>query len=255
VIDAEHYPGSRTFVGRLLRLPLSIVPKTTVVPILQGPLRGKRWIVGSGIHRLWLGSYERAKMNLAAQLTRGGDVVFDVGANVGIYTLLFSDRVGPAGQVIAFEPSPGNVVYLEKHLDLNRASNVRVVGEAVSSSVGQARFNTTSSCAGRIESGGDLQVTTTTIDSFVEATGLVPSLMKIDVEGAEADVLKGANKTLRDIGPQILLATHSKAIHQTCMALLVNHGYTVEEVRAGRTVYEDELLARRPSDAARMKSA
>ena len=143
MLNVEHYPGSGTFLGRMLRLPLSLVPKTAVVPILQGPLKGKRWIVGSGIHRLWLGSYEPSKMAVAAELTSTGAIVFDIGANVGIYTLLFSARAGQSGRVVAFEPSPRNVAYLKQHLTLNDASNVEVVEAAVSDAVGRSSFDDT----------------------------------------------------------------------------------------------------------------
>ena len=54
--------SDRRFFGRTLRLPLRLVPKSAVVPILQGPLRGKRWIAGSSTHGCWLGTYELAKV-------------------------------------------------------------------------------------------------------------------------------------------------------------------------------------------------
>ena len=249
MLDAEHYPDSKTVLGRILRLPLSLVPKTAVVPILHRPLRGKRWIAGSGIHRLWLGSYEPFKMVFAADLTHPGAVVFDIGANVGIYTLLFSDRVTASGRVVAFEPSPRNVVYLEKHLALNGASNVDVVNAAVSDIRGYSAFDATSgSCTGHLEPSGGLLVRTTTIDHFVESSGLRPSLIKVDVEGSEADVLRGATGTLRSTRPQILLATHSADIKQTCTDLLVEWGYQVDELSDGSTVFADELIARPRGD-------
>ena len=245
MLNVEHYPGNGTFLGRILRLPLSLVPKTAVVPILQGPLRGKRWIAGSGIHRLWLGCYEPFKMALAAELTRPATVVFDVGANVGIYTLLFGDRVGPAGRVVAFEPAPRNVEYLRKHLALNGTSNVEIVEAAVSNAVGRSSFDDTAdSCAGRLESTGALLVRTTTIDHFVQDSGLHPSLIKIDVEGAEGDVLRGALKTLNQGRPTILLATHSHAVKRTCTDILVACGYDIQELENGGSVTEsDELIA------------
>jgi len=245
VIDFDNYPGSKTVLGRLLRLPLAAIPKTAIVPILNGPLKGKRWIVGSGIHRLWLGSYEPAKMNLAAKLVNRGDVVFDIGANVGIYTLLFSEAIGRPGRVFAFEPSPLNVRHLERHLELNRVWNVEVVEVAVSDSSGTATFDTTSgSCTGRLETGGDLAVDTTTIDEFVGANHVRPSLIKIDVEGSEALVLRGAARTLRELRPQILLATHSADIKRECLDILAGHDYDVREIADGGVVHADELVAR-----------
>ena len=87
--------SNRSVAGRLLRLPLALIPPALAMPVLQGPLRGYRWIVGSSNHGCWLGSYEYAKQRLFAQMVRSGDVVFDVGANVGFYTLLAACRVGP----------------------------------------------------------------------------------------------------------------------------------------------------------------
>lgn len=65
-----------------------------VVPVLQGSLRGRKWIVGSSNHGCWLGSYEWKKQRLFTRTVSSGDVVFDIGAHVGFYTLLASVLVG-----------------------------------------------------------------------------------------------------------------------------------------------------------------
>src|SRR5580765_1322501 len=93
-----------TLIGKLLRAPLRLLPRTAAVPILQGPLRGKKWIVGSGTHGCWLGSYEYDKQKLFQKTVRSGDVVYDVGANAGFYSLLASLLVGEKGHVYSFEP-------------------------------------------------------------------------------------------------------------------------------------------------------
>ena len=109
-----------SWLGRVLRFPLRLLPPETIVPILQGRLRGKRWIVGSGNHGCWLGSYEYEKRRAFEQTISAGNIVFDVGAHVGFYTLLASTLVGPTGRVVAFEPAPRNLRYLKEHLRLNR---------------------------------------------------------------------------------------------------------------------------------------
>jgi len=190
-------------------------------------------------------------MKLAASLTGDKDVVFDIGANVGIYTLLFSDRVGPTGRVVAFEPSVRNVAQLRRHLELNHAENVDVVEGAVSDVVGQSAFSDISgSCTGRLDADGDVLVMTTTIDHFVQSSGLSPSLIKIDVEGSEADVLRGAIGTLRHNRPLLLVATHSPAVKSRCAMLLIDCGYHVDRISDGRMVHEDELIGRPLSDLA-----
>src|SRR5260370_14004540 len=106
--------------GKLLRLPLKLVPEDMVLSVIQGSLRGMRWISGSSRHGCWLGSYEHRKQRLFATMIEKGTIVWDIGANVGFYTLIASKK---AGRVIAVEPLPENLSYLEKHIRLNRISN------------------------------------------------------------------------------------------------------------------------------------
>ena len=96
----------RSFWGRLLRLPLRLIPKRMAMPILQGRLRGTKWIVGAGEHGYWLGSYEMNKRLAFEREIPNGAVLFDIGANVGYFSLLAAKLVGPEGRVYAFEPLP-----------------------------------------------------------------------------------------------------------------------------------------------------
>src|ERR1051326_9094519 len=114
-------------IGRLLRLPLRFIPEDMVIPILQGPLQGKKWIAGSSDHRCWLGSYEYMKQKLFQSVVTPGHVIYDIGANVGFYTLLSSVLVGEKGKVIAFEPLASNAVTLVRHLRLNNVKNASVI--------------------------------------------------------------------------------------------------------------------------------
>jgi hypothetical protein len=74
---------NQNILGKILRSPLRLIPPKTVLPILQGKLRGKKWIVGSGQHGAWLGSYEYEKQLLFQQIVQEGNVVYDLGANNG----------------------------------------------------------------------------------------------------------------------------------------------------------------------------
>jgi FkbM family methyltransferase len=244
MIDVDRCPGSQTRLGRFLRAPLSLVPKTAVMPILQGPLRGKKWIVGSGIHRLWLGSYEPEKMTLAATLVRSGDTVFDIGANVGIYTLLFSQAVGDHGHVVALEPSSRNIDFLRQHLRLNEVGNVSVIEAAASATTGTARFDATGDpCTGHLATDGAFEVPTMTVDEIVRADDRRPTLLKIDVEGAELDVLAGADMTLQQLRPRVLLATHSTRLKEACVDYLGRRGYRIAPVIGTSVAAADELVA------------
>ena len=93
------------WLGKLVRVPLRLIPRSTVLPILQGPGRGLRWIVGSYNHGCWLGSYEYEKQLALRELVHAGDVVYDLGAHVGYFSIILSRLVGPTGMVYSFEPN------------------------------------------------------------------------------------------------------------------------------------------------------
>jgi FkbM family methyltransferase len=220
-----------TRAGKLLRLPLQLIGPSTVVRVLQGPLCGKKWIAGSTVHGCWLGTYERTKVSRFAASLSPGDIVFDLGANVGLYSLLAAVRVGCAGQVIAFEPLARNLRYLRAHLQLNSAHNVRVVGKAVSDRTGSGFFRESRSASmGCLSEEGTLVVDTITLDDFLRSGGPAPQCIKIDVEGAEAKVLAGGQETLTRYRPVIFLALHSRSLHELCVEQLQSHGYECEQL-------------------------
>ena len=225
-------------LGKLLRLPLRVVPKRAVVPVLQGELRGMRWIVGSSTHGCWLGTYEHQTQRLFASLVPANGTVYDIGANVGFYTLLAATR---AKRVIAVEPLAENVAYLKRHLDLNGVFNVEVWPAAVADKEGEEPFAAAGDRSqGTLGAEGPM-VRTITLDRLCEICG-PPALIKVDVEGAEYRVLQGAQKCLAEHRSTILMSTHSISLHLTCLTLLTNSGYDVQQVG------NDGLLARgRPS--------
>lgn len=216
-----------------MRLPLRLVPRDRVVRILTGGLRGWKWITGSATHGAWIGTYERDAQRVFHDLIRPGAVVYDVGANVGFFTLLGARLAGSEGIVFAFEPLPRNVEILNRHIALNGVPNVRVLAIALSSQSGTARFQAASDAAmGTLTENGDLEVRVETIDGLVEGgTLLPPAFLKIDVEGAEYDVLTGAEKTLRRERPAILLSTHGSARHARCAELLEGFGFALRLLR------------------------
>lgn len=95
---------SKSLRGKLLRLSLRLVPPGTIVPILSGGLRGKKWIVGSSIHGCWLGTYEYEKQVIFSNSVSPKSTGFDIGGNVGFYTLLASKRVGPDERSLYLSP-------------------------------------------------------------------------------------------------------------------------------------------------------
>ncbi len=241
-------------LGRLLRWPLSFIPGETVLPILQGKLKGRKWVVGASKHGCWLGSYEYHKRRLFEQFIREGDTVYDVGAHVGFYTLLASILTGPMGRVYAFEPFPRNIRYLERHLALNRVNNVTVFEAAVTDTEGWADFQESDShMEGRVSHGGSLRVKTVSLDRLVAGeTILPPDIIKVDAEGAESAVLSGAGKILVDFRPVILLATHGEGPRRDCVNLLTSSGYRFKPAPGSNTELLDEIIAWHPTNAPRI---
>jgi FkbM family methyltransferase len=142
---------------------------------------------------------------------RSADVVFDIGANVGLYTVLLSKRVGDAGQVIAFEPEPHTFDHLMANLQLNERKNVRCFRKALGERTGQASLFTGSVIGGgslvHSQGGGhgEEAVEIAQGDELVAAEKLpTPRVVKIDVEGYEHAVIQGLRHTLSEPGCKML---------------------------------------------------
>ncbi len=139
------------------------------------------------------GRHERAALDLFASVLAPGQVVLDIGAWIGMYTLLASRRVGPQGHVYAFEPNPASRAVLSANLERNRAENVTVVPAAVFDEPGRAWLRweaLAQSPQTEIDRrAGDLEVPAVALAAFCATNEISPSVIKIDVEGAESDVL------------------------------------------------------------------
>jgi len=208
--------------GRLVRLPLSLVPNNKIVPILTGINKGMKWITGSGTSRAcWLGNYEADHLTALTKLVRPGMTVYDVGANAGFYTLAFSRLVGSSGRVFAFEPEATNVQFLRRHVKVNRLKNVTIVQVAISSQAGMVPFEG-SFGTGSIAQESFYLVPSISLDQF---EGPQPSFIKMDIEGAEVLALRGARGVLGTSRPALCIATHSEELKRESKTLLASLGY------------------------------
>lgn len=239
----------RSFIGKLLRLPLKLIPRGMLLPILQGRFRGMKWIVGAGEHGYWLGSYELNKRLAFEREVQPGSVVYDIGANVGYFSLLASVLVGPEGQVFAFEPLPRNIHYLRRHLQVNRIKNIKVIEAAVSDHDGEASFSRgPSSAMGHLAAEGEIRAKMVCLDSLVAMEKIAPpGVIKLDVEGAEYDVLRGARLLLEAYCPIIFLDTHDRKAHHFTIALLDELGYRFEILDGKELPETRELIAFPPA--------
>ena len=215
------------------------------MPILQGKLRGKKWIIGSSNIECALGSYEYEKRILFEKIISKSMVVYDIGANVGFYTLLASELVGKSGKVIAFEPMPGNLKCLRKHLEINKCTNVMVIDAAVSDKCGTVRFSEgQNNSVGHISENGNLAFNAVSIDTLIRDEIIAPpNCIKMDIEGAELLALKGAKSMLINYNPNILLATHSPELHISCCDFLISLGYKLKALCGDDLNNTDEIFA------------
>ena len=199
-------------------------------PILVGPLRGSYWSLGSRgkLARVFLGTYEPRVTSWFLENVSAGDSMFDVGANVGYYTVLAGRVVGDSGQVVAIEPALKNVHNLHNNVRINHLTNVKIFHGAAGDKNATVRFHSGAGTGtGHISKEGQTEIPMRSLDDLATAYDVVPTTLKIDVEGAELHVLRGATRLLTEAKPNILLSTHGQAAHERCLSLLRDFGYTV----------------------------
>jgi FkbM family methyltransferase len=214
------------------------------LPIMAGPLSGSRWLVASGgkVLRMICGTYESAQTRLFERHVLTDSIVFDLGANVGYYTLLAA-KLARRGHVVAFEPEPRNAAFLRANIAANRCRNITVRELAVAGVSGTARFKLgRGSGTGALSCEGALHVKLVSLDEFVAESGLSPTHLKIDVEGAEYEVLCGGIETLSLLRPTIFLSTHGPLPHRSCCELLQDLNYDLRPIDAPDLATAAELL-------------
>jgi FkbM family methyltransferase len=165
---------------------------------------------------LLAGSFEATELAFVDKFLRPGMTVLDIGAHQGLYTLLASARVGLAGRVFSFEPSPRERRALRLHLALNLCRNVRVQSFALGSEEGEATLHVVqgsqTGCNSLrppevISSTSPIRVRVTTLDAWLKLNSIATvDFIKLDVEGAELEVLKGAARLLENRPRPVILA-------------------------------------------------
>jgi FkbM family methyltransferase len=259
--------GNRAAPSRLANTIHSFLNRlaTERYPILPcgGVLKGFRMRVDWQLHRSFAyGSWEPEVVRSIQDHVHSGTRVLDIGAQSGFYSLLLSRLVGPAGTVFAFEPLPANFRILEENLRLNSIQNVTIRREAVSDFSGNISFDfpreEVSLIAGPLlesDNLGTFQVPAISLDEFVRQTGQPIQFIKMDVEGAETAVLRGAVETLKAFHPSMVVELHhdvpQDGLHPA-ISLLTELGYQIEWLN--EVAYRSHIFARWiPSNIARRR--
>ena len=230
--------------GRLRRV-LPVRDHGTAVIDVGGPRL--RLDLRESLQRDFLfGLYDRRELQLVREQARDGDFV-DVGAHVGLYALTAA-RATP-GRVLALEPNPAARAQLEHNVALNNATNVIVRPIAASAQPGRAQLHVprthdpsfSSLGGGRFSEAEPIDVEVTTVDAEVEAHGLQPAFVKIDVEGAELDVVAGMTRTLREHRPTLLVEVSEQSARELARRLEGYSGFrvgaTLEPLESGRGLF------------------
>ena len=190
----------------------------------------------------WRGEHEPEVQTTLSAMVRPGDIVYDIGAHVGSIALGAARLVGPTGKVVAFDGDPGNIRRLQENSARNRLeSSLQVVHAAVWShtaaqgiSFRRARAGTSQ---GGVEAGGHrpvladgeiIHVPAVTLDDFVAAGAPPPHLIKIDVEGGECEVLRGATNLFRTRRPFLIVEVHHQQADQQIRSWLEEFRYSAE---------------------------
>lgn len=210
-----------------LRRPLSALLRPVPVRIRKGPNAGCRWsLAASGRHVR--GDWERERVEAVLALVSPGERVWDAGAHHGYMTVAMSRRIGPEGRLWAFEPSAYNLQYLRRHVRWNRLANAEVVPCALGREDGTARFGGTGSSQSFHLGGGSETVEVRSVPTLLSQGIAAPDLLKVDVEGAEGEVIESAAPHLSAEAAAVV-AIHSLDAYRRVTAALAGRGFRLLE--------------------------
>lgn len=159
---------------------------------------------GLGLMLRTKGEFEPTQTKSFIKSIKKGNTVFDIGANVGYYSVLASKLVGKNGKVFAFEPDPQSLKLLYKNIGINKCKNIIVVKSALSNHNGKLILTQDSSNPGEssltlFKKGKKILVDVLTLDKFIKTQKIKTiDVIKMDVEGAELNILRGGLKTLQN---------------------------------------------------------
>jgi len=196
---------------------------------------------------LWLsinGIHEKFETDLVKQEIKKGDVVIDIGANIGYYTLIFAKLVGDTGKVFAFEPDPTNFELLRKNIEANGYKNVMLNQKALSDKEGKVALTLIKqNTAGHHISSAQqapknsIQVDTITADDYFKNFDHKIDFIKMDVEGAESKVLNGMTNLLRNnVDLKMMVEYNPDGIRNmglepaSYLELLVANGFSIMDI-------------------------
>jgi FkbM family methyltransferase len=243
-------------------------------PSVPLPLKlpfGGWWLVRNDYCSLAIlaGTFEKEESRFVEGFLRAGMTVLDIGAHHGYYTLLASKKAGPEGRVIAFEPSPRERRFLSRHVQLSGCANVTVEACALGSERGEADLfvveGTETGCNSLrppkvSQATRTCRVAVEALDDYLETEGVRKvDLVKLDAEGGELEILRGANRLLERVPRPVILAEVQDVRTQSwgyaardIISFLDSHGFSwhrfagngaLEALPLGQEAYDGNFVA------------
>jgi FkbM family methyltransferase len=198
--------------------------------VAHGIGAGLRFDCGQSLLSYLAGTSEPEVQRALARLVAPGQTAWDIGANVGFFSLLLARLVGRAGRVLAVEPHPANAATLRRNVALNSLQNVDVLEAAVADADGVTTLSIDrGSTVAKLVSGASVahstvDVRVVTLDELWAAEKYgAPALIKMDIEGAETRALQGARRLLESAQPVVLCELH--ATNRPVVEILDSAGY------------------------------
>lgn len=196
--------------------------------VIEREVAGENYLfyIGNVTGKSWYGAKNDASDEMTfikRNLIKPGDVVIECGGHHGAQTILLSRWVGADGKVVVVEPMPENLAILKKNIALNELKNVVVVPKAAGDRSDHVRMRPDSngSVAFDGKANNGLEVESVSLDDLAAELGIKPNFIKIDVEGFEYQILKGARNILAQV-PAVFVE-----VHTLC---LPRYGYAFEDL-------------------------
>lgn len=211
--------------------------------INAGPAKGLRFEITLPKDKaIWAGTFEPEFTGVLQQGVCQGDVCYDIGGYRGFMTGVLA--LAGASRIVVCEPLPENVAALRRLAELNPQLPITIEQVAVGKTDGRTVFKIMpDQSMGKLASSEfqtdassvrEIDVELVRLDTLIFEQGLpAPNLLKIDVEGAELDVLAGATRTLLEFHPHIYLEAHTASLADNCVSQLEQIGYQVRQLETG----------------------
>ncbi len=232
--------------------------------IQTGAGKGLAFASSHGVASYLLGTHEPQLQQTLVDLVRPGHTFYDVGANCGFITIIAARLVGPHGQVISFEPFPQAAAEVRLNINANNFTNVQLQQIALGDEDREATFFTSDKSGwGRLESEhmgrpgecvGEISVPARALDSLTHLPK--PDIIKVDIEGGEIEMLRGAMRTISEAKPLLLIELHGTNDHVADVLSQLGYCSTIlgtgsSDIRSGALF--DIVLAGPPSERDRLR--